>query len=234
MSSAVLPRLSFSSGLGARSEQRLHRVGLAVAGGPHQRGEVVAVDGVGVDALRDEQRRRPRCGLRRRRRSSRSFRADRPRPTSRAAGEQRLEHFPLPVYAAAISGVTPLTAARLTSAPASIIACAIATSFFLRAISSTVSPSRLRALGDAPSASARSTRRRVGIAGGEARSRALTDRSLSAACRRRSQSGPDARRVTTVAGEAARHPESPGGMRTGVLQRTILRATCISREKALP
>ena len=42
MSSAVLPRLSFEVGARAGVEQRAHRLGAAVAGRPHQRGQVVA------------------------------------------------------------------------------------------------------------------------------------------------------------------------------------------------
>src|SRR6185369_10120391 len=87
--------------------------------------------------------------------------------------------FTCPPNAAAINGVTPFTAAWFTSVPASSIACAIATSLRLSATTSAVSPSRLRAFGDAPLASARATPCASPFRAA-ARSRALIDRSCSA------------------------------------------------------
>ncbi len=114
MSSAVLPRLSLKRRLGAGGEQRLHCFGLAVARRPHQRGQVVA--------RRRRWDRRPcamqqharrRCGLRRRHRSSRSFRGGRRASHVGAARRSTPRHPSWPAYAAAISGVTPLTAAQV-------------------------------------------------------------------------------------------------------------------------
>ena len=72
MSSAVMPRLSRKLRPRAGVEQRLDRGGLAETGSPHERGQVVVVDAVRDRRLSPAGSARSRCGLRRRRRSSRS------------------------------------------------------------------------------------------------------------------------------------------------------------------
>ena len=113
-----LAAIVLDAGSRAGGEQHPDGLRLAEAGGPHQRREVVAVDRVRVDARRRAASRRSPCGLRRRHRSSRSCRGD---PSARRIGARARSaaRCVLPAKAAAISGVTPLIAARFTSAPAS-------------------------------------------------------------------------------------------------------------------
>src|SRR5664279_966149 len=85
-----------------------------------------------------------------------------------------------PLNAAAISGVTPLTAARLTSVPAARTFWARSTLSLFNKMTSALSPSRLRELTSAPSASARS-RPVASALRAATRKRALTDRLSSPA-----------------------------------------------------
>ena len=164
MSAAVLPRLSLSAGSAPASSSARTVVGLAESRRPHERGEVVGVDRVRVDARGEQHAHDVRCGLRRRRRPSRSSAGGRRARSSRPWRAAASTIASWPANAAAISGVMPLTAAWLTSAPASSSSVARSARSFFSTMISAVSPRRLRELTVAPRAELALHRRGVGIA----------------------------------------------------------------------